>query len=284
MNPYAGANSNSGTAGTSATPVRKKRTTTVLAGMREQHEKIAMLTCYDASFASLMDECGVDILLVGDSLGMVIQGHGTTLPVTVDDVAYHTSCVARGVRSAMVIADLPFAGYSTREEAMTNAARLMRAGAEMVKMEGGLWLAPTVRHLVERGIPVCAHLGLTPQSVHQLGGFRVQGKTSEAADILLNDALALQEAGASLLVLEAIPASLGASVTKSLRIPTIGIGAGIDCSGQVLVMHDMLGAFPGHRPKFVKNFMNGRGSIGEAFGAFVQEVKSKSFPGPEHCF
>jgi len=284
MNPYAGANSNSGTAGTSATPVRKKRTTTVLAGMREQHEKIAMLTCYDASFASLMDECGVDILLVGDSLGMVIQGHGTTLPVTVDDVAYHTSCVARGVHSAMVMADLPFAAYSTPDEAMTNAARLMRAGAEMVKMEGGLWLAPTVRHLVERGIPVCAHLGLTPQSVHQLGGFRVQGKTSEAADILLNDALALQEAGASLLVLEAIPASLGASVTKSLRIPTIGIGAGIDCSGQVLVMHDMLGAFPGHRPKFVKNFMHGRGSIGAAFGAFVQEVKSKSFPGPEHCF
>lgn len=284
MNPYAGANGNSGPAGASAIPARKKRTTTVLAGMREQHEKIAMLTCYDASFASLMDECGVDILLVGDSLGMVIQGHDTTLPVTVDDVAYHTSCVARGVRFAMVIADLPFAAYSTPDEAMTNAARLMRAGAEMVKMEGGLWLAPIVRHLVERGIPVCAHLGLTPQSVHQLGGFRVQGKTSEAADILLGDALALQEAGASLLVLEAIPASLGASVTKALRIPTIGIGAGIDCSGQVLVMHDMLGAFPGHRPKFVKNFMDGRSSIVDAFGAFVQAVKSQSFPGPEHCF
>jgi len=184
----------------------------------------------------------------------------------------------------MVIADLPFASYSTADDAMTHAARLMRAGAEMIKMEGGLWLAATVRHLVERGIPVCAHLGLTPQSVHQLGGFRVQGKTSGAADLLLSDALALQEAGASLLVLEAIPATLGAAVTNALQIPTIGIGAGIECSGQVLVMHDMLGTFPGHRPKFVKNFMDGCSGVGDAFSAFVQAVKSTSFPGPEHCF
>ncbi len=281
MNPYAG---DSGTSGMNATTVRKKRTTALLASMRGQNDKITMLTCYDASFASLMDDSGIDIILVGDSLGMVVQGHSTTLPVTVDDIAYHTACVARGVRTMMIVSDLPFASYSTPDEAMSNAARLMRAGAEMVKLEGGSWLAATVRHLVERGIPVCAHLGLTPQSVHQLGGFRVQGKTSEAADILLADALALQEAGASLLVLEAIPASLGAAVTNALQIPTIGIGAGVDCSGQVLVMHDMLGVFPGHRPRFVRNFMEGSSSVSEAFRAYVQAVKSASFPGPEHCF
>ena len=281
MNPYAG---DSGTSGMNATTVRKKRTTALLAGMREQNDKITMLTCYDASFASLMDDSGVDIILVGDSLGMVVQGHSTTLPVTVDDIAYHTACVTRGVQTMMIVADLPFASYSTPDEAMSNAARLMRAGAEMVKLEGGSWLAATVRHLVERGIPVCAHLGLTPQSVHQLGGFRVQGKTSEAADILLADALALQKAGASLLVLEAIPASLGAAVTNALQIPTIGIGAGVDCSGQVLVMHDMLGVFPGHRPRFVRNFMEDCSSVSEAFRAYVQAVKSANFPSPEHCF
>ncbi len=269
---------------TPTTPQRKKVTITTLAQMRAAGDKITMLTCYDASFASLMDESGIDIILVGDSLGMVVQGHGTTLPVTVDDIAYHTACVARGVRTTMVLADLPFASYSTQDEAMTNAARLMRSGAEMVKLEGGRWLAATVRHLVERGIPVCAHLGLTPQSVHQLGGFRVQGKTSEAADALLADALAMQDAGASLLVLEAIPASLGALVTNALQIPTIGIGAGADCSGQVLVMHDMLGVFPGHRPKFVRNFMEGQICIGDAFTTYVQAVKSQSFPAPEHCF
>ncbi len=281
MNPYAG---KSGTHGTTAALVRKKRTTALLSGMREHNDKITMLTCYDASFASLMDDAGIDIILVGDSLGMVVQGHGTTLPVTTDDIVYHTACVARGVRTAMVVADLPFASYSTPEEAMRNAARLMRAGAEMVKLEGGRWLVATVRHLVERGIPVCAHLGLTPQSVHQLGGFRVQGKTSEAADNLLADAMALQEAGASLLVLEAIPASLGTAATQALRIPTIGIGAGAHCSGQVLVMHDMLGVFPGHRPKFVRNFLEEHASVSDAFAAYVQAVKSQSFPGPEHCF
>jgi len=284
MNPYASTKDTNPESGATDVPIRKKRTTTLLAGMRAQNDKITMLTCYDASFASLMDQCGIDIILVGDSLGMVIQGHRTTLPVTVDDIAYHTACVARGVRHTMVLADMPFASYASANDAMTNAARLMRAGAEMVKLEGGSWLADTVRHLVERGIPVCAHLGLTPQSVHQLGGFRVQGKTSEAADVLIGDALALQEAGASLLVLEAIPAPLGATVTKALHIPTIGIGAGIDCSGQVLVMHDMLGVFPGHRPKFVKNFMEGHANVSEAFVAYVTAVKSQSFPGPEHCF
>ena len=263
---------------------RKKVTLTTLAQMREKHEKISMLTCYDASFAGLMDQSGIDTILVGDSLGMVVQGHDTTLPVTVADIAYHTACVARGRSSALLVADMPFASYATVEQACDNAAVLMRAGAEMVKLEGGSWLAPTVHRLVERGIPVCAHLGLTPQSVHQLGGFRVQGKTATAAAQLIADALALQEAGASLLVLEAIPAALAAQVTQQLAIPTIGIGAGVECSGQVLVMHDMLGAFPGHQPKFVKNFMQGQSSIAGAFQAYVAAVKDKSFPAAEHCF
>ncbi len=263
---------------------RKKVTIATLAQMRARNDKITMLTAYDASFASQMDQAGVETLLVGDSLGMVVQGHATTLPVTLADIAYHTACVARGVTGALVIADMPFGTYSTPQQAHDHAAILMRAGAEMVKVEGGAWLVPTVQLLVERGMPVCAHLGLTPQSVHQLGGFKVQGKTQTAADQLKADALALQAAGASLLVLEAIPAPLAAEVTALLTIPTIGIGAGIDCSGQVLVMHDMLGAFPGHRPKFVKNFMEGQASIAGAIVAYVQAVKTGSFPGPEHSF
>ncbi len=269
---------------TQAPTARKKVTVTTLAQMRAADDKIAMLTCYDASFAALMDQCGVDTLLIGDSLGMVIQGHGTTLPVTVDDIAYHTACVARGCKRPLLIGDLPFGAYNTPQQAMENAAVLMRAGAEMVKLEGGTWLAPTVKLLVERGMPVCAHLGLTPQSVHQLGGFKVQGKTDSAAEQLLADAMAMQEAGASMLVLEAIPAPLAAEVTKQLSIPTIGIGAGIDCSGQVLVLHDMIGAFPGHRPKFVKDFMQGQSSLAGAIGAYVAAVKDRSFPGPEHSF
>jgi 3-methyl-2-oxobutanoate hydroxymethyltransferase len=263
---------------------RKKITTSVLASMRSNGEKIAMLTCYDASFAALMDHCGVDILLVGDSLGMVCQGHDSTLPVSVTDIAYHTASVARGNQTAMVVADMPFATYATPEQAFDNAAALMRAGAHMVKLEGGAWLVSTVAFLVERGIPVCAHLGLTPQSVHQLGGFKVQGKSRAAADQLQADALALQAAGASLLVLEAIPAALGAQVTAALSIPTIGIGAGVDCSGQVLVMHDLLGVFPGHKAKFVKDFMQGQSSVADAFKAYVQAVKQQSFPAAEHCF
>lgn len=264
--------------------IRKKVTINTLAEMRTRAEKIAMLTCYDASFAATMDNSGVDALLVGDSLGMVIQGHDTTLPVTMTDIVYHTACVARGNRTPLLVADMPFGFYAMPETAMDNAAMLMRAGAEMVKMEGGSWLAPTVSMLVERGIPVCAHLGLTPQSVHQLGGFKVQGKTDAAAEKLLADALMLQEAGASLLVLEAIPTALAERVTKSLLIPTIGIGAGPGCSGQVLVMHDMLGIFPGHRPKFVKNFMEDQPDIAKAISAYVRAVKDGSFPGVEHCF
>ncbi len=263
---------------------RKKITTSTLAAMRNNGEKIAMLTCYDASFAALMDTCGVDILLVGDSLGMVCQGHDSTLPVTIADAAYHTASVMRGNQTAMIVADMPFASYATPGQAFENAAELMRAGAHMVKLEGGAWLVPTVTFLVERGIPVCAHLGLTPQSVHQLGGFKVQGKTHAAADRLQADALALQAAGAALLVLEAIPAALGKQVTDALTIPTIGIGAGVDCSGQVLVMHDLLGVFPGHKAKFVKNFMQGQTSVAAAFSAYVQAVKQQSFPALEHSF
>ena len=263
---------------------RKALTVPSLAALRERGEKITMLTCYDASFAALMDRCGVETLLVGDSLGMVCQGHDSTLPVTVEEVAYHTRCVARGNRTALLLADMPFGSYATPESAFKNAVTLMQAGAQMVKIEGGRWLADTVQFLTERAVPVCAHQGLTPQSVYQLGGYRVQGKTIESAERLKADALALQEAGAALLVLEAIPAALGKSITDLLAIPTIGIGAGLDCSGQVLVMHDMLGAFPGYKARFVRNFMDGQNSIDDAVKAYVAAVKDKSFPAPEHCF
>jgi 3-methyl-2-oxobutanoate hydroxymethyltransferase len=252
--------------------------------MRQAGEKIAVLTAYDASFAALMDQAGIDVILIGDSLGNIVQGEASTLPVTIEHMVYHTSCVAKGQASAFLIADMPFGSYSTPEQAMQSAAQLMRAGAHMVKLEGGAWLAETVRFLAERSVPVCGHLGLLPQSVHTLGGFKVQGKSTESAQTLINDAKALQEAGAQLLVLEAIPSDLGKKVTESIQIPTIGIGAGADCSGQVLVMHDMLGAFPGRSPKFVKNFLSGQGSIEEAFKCYVQEVKTGKFPGPEHCF
>jgi 3-methyl-2-oxobutanoate hydroxymethyltransferase len=255
-----------------------------LNAMRASGSPIVMLTAYDASFASLMDRCGVHILLIGDSLGMVCNGHQSTLPVTVAEVAYHTAAVARGSKSAMVVADLPFGAYATKEQAYANAVTLMQAGAHMVKLEGGAWLAETIKFLTERAVPVCAHLGLTPQSVHQLGGYKVQGKTIESADILKADAKLLQDAGASLLVLEAIPAGLGKEVTDALTMPTIGIGAGPDCSGQVLVMHDMLGVFPGRKAKFVKNFMEGQGSVEGAVTAYVNAVVDRSFPGPEHCF
>ncbi len=255
-----------------------------LNAMRAAGTKIAMLTCYDASFASLMDRCGVDVLLIGDSLGMVCNGHHSTLPVTVAEVAYHTAAVARGSKSAMVLADMPFGSYATPQAAFDNAVKLIQAGAHMVKLEGGAWLADTVRFLTERAIPVCAHLGLTPQSVHQLGGYKVQGKTIESADVLKADALLLQAQGASMLVLEAIPAALGKEVTELLTMPTIGIGAGVDCSGQVLVMHDLLGVFPGRKARFVKNFMDGQTSIDAAVSAYVAAVRDGSFPAVEHSF
>ena len=247
--------------------------------------KIAMLTCYDSSFAALLEEAGVECLLVGDSLGNVLQGHDSTLPVTIEDMAYHTACVARGSHTAFVIADLPFGSYQeSREQAYRSAARLMAAGAHMVKLEGGAEFARSIGFVTRRGIPVCGHLGLTPQSVHQLGGYRVQGKTADAADQLLADAAALQEAGAGMVVLEAIPAELARRVTAELHIPTIGIGAGPDCSGQVLVLHDMLDIFPGRRAKFVRNFMSGASGIADAVARYVAAVKDGSFPAAEHSF
>jgi len=255
-----------------------------LNALRAAGEKITMLTCYDASFASLMDRCGVEVLLIGDSLGMVCNGHTSTLPVTVAEVAYHTAAVARGSKSAMILADMPFGSYATPEAAFNNAVQLIQAGAHMVKLEGGAWLADTVRFLVDRSVPVCAHLGLTPQSVHTLGGYKVQGKTIESADLLKADALKLQAAGASMIVLEAIPSQLGKEVTDMLSMPTIGIGAGPDCAGQVLVMHDLLGVFPGRKARFVKNFMEGQTSIDAAITAYVTAVKDGSFPALEHCF
>ncbi|HAT30647.1 MAG TPA: 3-methyl-2-oxobutanoate hydroxymethyltransferase [Janthinobacterium sp.] len=264
--------------------ISKAVTIPVLNTLRASGQKISMLTCYDASFATLMERCGVEVLLIGDSLGMVCNGHQSTLPVTVAEIAYHTAAVARGGKSAMIVADLPFGAYGTPESAFHNAVLLMQAGAHVVKLEGGAWLADTVKFLTDRSVPVCAHLGLTPQSVHQLGGYRVQGKTIESADTLKSDALKLQAAGAVMLVLEAIPSQLGKEVTELLAIPTIGIGAGPDCSGQVLVMHDLLGVFPGRKARFVKNFMEGQSSIDAAVMAYVGAVKDGSFPAQEHCF
>ncbi len=264
---------------------RKPITLPRLLQMHAEQQPIAVLTCYDASFATLLDGSGVDCVLVGDSLGMVVQGHASTLPVTLDEVAYHTRCVARGLRHAWLIADMPFGSYqSSPTQACDSAVGLMQAGAQMVKLEGGAWLAPTVQMLVERGIPVCAHLGLTPQSVHALGGYRVQGKTPEAAERLRLDAHALQAAGAQMLVLEMVPAALAAALTAELSIPTIGIGAGAACSGQVLVLHDMLDVFPGRKARFVRNFMAGSGSIAAAVATYVHDVRARRFPAAEHTY
>jgi 3-methyl-2-oxobutanoate hydroxymethyltransferase len=262
-----------------------RTTLTKLQSMRDKGEKIAVLTCYDASFAALLEAQGVDVLLVGDSLGMVLQGHETTLPVTLDDMAYHTACVARGSNQAYIISDMPFGTFqASPQEAFAHTARLLVAGAQMVKLEGGAAMVETVRFLTERGIPVCGHIGLTPQSVHQLGGYRVQGKESAAAQKLLEDAVALEQAGAGMIVLEAMPALLAAEITAALSIPTIGIGAGAACSGQVLVLHDMLDIYPGKKARFVKNYMQGASSIAAAVASYVAEVKAGSFPAQEHTF
>ncbi|MEQ1916429.1 MAG: 3-methyl-2-oxobutanoate hydroxymethyltransferase [Gallionella sp.] len=262
-----------------------RTTLTALQTLRKQNEKITMLTCYDASFAALLEAQGVDVLLVGDSLGMVLQGHESTLPVTLDEMVYHTTCVVRGATQAFIIGDLPFGTFQiSPQETFAHAAKLMAAGAQMVKLEGGAEMVETVHFLTARGIPVCGHVGLTPQSVHQLGGYRVQGKTVEAAQRLIADALALQQAGAGLIVLEAVPAALAADVTAQLTIPTIGIGAGAACSGQVLVLHDMLGIYPGKKARFVKDFMVGADSVAAAVKAYVEAVKDGSFPAAEHSF
>ncbi len=262
-----------------------RTTLTALQTLRKQNEKIAMLTCYDASFAALLEAQGVDVLLVGDSLGMVLQGHESTLPVTLDEMVYHTACVARGAQLAFIIGDLPFGTFQiSPQQTFAHAAHLMAAGAQMVKLEGGAEMVETVHFLTARGIPVCGHIGLTPQSVHQLGGYRVQGKSAEAAQRIIADALALQQAGAGMIVLEAVPAALAAEITAQLSIPTIGIGAGVDCSGQVLVLHDMLGIYPGKKARFVKDFMVGSTSIAAAVKAYVDAVKAGSFPAAEHSF
>jgi 3-methyl-2-oxobutanoate hydroxymethyltransferase len=257
-----------------------------LARMKREGEKIAMLTGYDASFAALEDRCGVDVILVGDSLGNVIQGKTSTLPVTMEQMVYHTECVGHMAQRAMCVADMPFGAYQeSKEQALRNAVRLLAAGAEMVKLEGGEVMAETVHFLVERGIPVCAHIGLTPQSVHALGGYRVQGRGEEGAARMKADAHALEHAGATLMVLEMVPAQLAGEITQELHAcATIGIGAGKDCDGQVLVLHDMLGVYPGKKGRFVKDFMAAAQSIDGAVQAYVAAVKDGSFPAPEHCY
>ncbi len=260
-------------------------TLSTLQKMTHDGDKITMLTCYDASFAALLETAGVETLLIGDSLGNVLQGHETTLPVTLRDIVYHTACVARGAKRAFIIGDMPFGTFQLGPaDTFRNAAEIMAAGAQMVKLEGGKAMAETVSYLVDRGVPVCGHLGLTPQSVHQLGGYKVQGRQQSDAERLLEDAKLLEEAGAGMLVLEAIPSSLAKQVTEALTIPTIGIGAGVDCSGQVLVLHDMLDVFPGKKAKFVKNFMQGAGSIQAAVERYVKEVKAQTFPDRDHSF
>jgi 3-methyl-2-oxobutanoate hydroxymethyltransferase len=241
-------------------------------------EPITSLTCYDASFAQVCEQAGVEVLLVGDSLGNVVQGQRTTLPVTLEQMIYHTQAVCRGCTQPFVMTDLPFGTYQkSPQQAFEHAVLLMQAGAQMVKLEGGAVMAETVAFLVERGVPVCGHIGLQPQSVHQLGGFAMQGKDDSAARRLLDDGLALQQAGADIVVLESIPAQLGQAITERLAIPTIGIGAGHDCSGQILVLYDLLGLSP-VMPPFARDFLSGRGSIKEALAAYVQAVKQKTFP------
>ena len=262
----------------------KPITITKLLAMHTDGERIAVLTAYDSTMSALLNRCGVEVILIGDSLGNVIQGHSSTTPVTVEEMAYHTECVARANHHAFLVADLPFASYGDPLQALESAAELMRAGADMVKLEGGSWQIDIIRFLVERSVPVCAHLGLLPQSVHLLGGYKVQGKSKDAATQMLDQAHDCQAAGAQMVVLEAIPSALGEKITQSLHIPTIGIGAGPNCSGQVLVLQDLLGISPGKPPKFVKDFMAGNSSIEAAIKTYVREVKSGKFPGPEHCF
>lgn len=260
-------------------------TLTTLLNLKQRGEKITMLTCYDATFAATACDAGIEILLIGDSLGMVLQGHDSTLPVSLDDMAYHTASVKRGNKGALILCDLPFMSAATIEQAYQSSAALMQAGAHMVKFEGGAWLAETVSRLAERGIPSCVHLGLTPQSVNVFGGYKVQGRGEQQAQQMLDDALALEQAGAALLLLECVPSELAARISKAVQIPVIGIGAGPDTDGQVLVLHDMLGlSLTGHTPKFVRNFMQGQSSIADAISLYTRSVKDQSFPSAEHEF
>ncbi len=260
-------------------------TVSTLLEMKQKRQKITSLTAYDYSFAQQLERADVDVVLVGDSLGMVVQGKGTTLPVTLDEMIYHARMVGRGLSRALLLVDMPFMSYATPEQALHNGGRLMKeAGAQMVKLEGGVDQVETVTLLVSRNIPVCAHLGLQPQSVHRLGGYKVQGRERDAAQQMISDALALEQAGASMLVLECVPSTLAAEITAALGIPVIGIGAGVECDGQVLVLYDMLGVTSGQIPRFVKNFMQEGGSVTAALSAFVSAVREQRFPAEEHGF
>lgn len=262
----------------------KKVTVNTLHKLKQSGEKFACLTCYDALYAELFAKSGVEVILVGDSLGMVIQGHDTTLPVTMEDVIYHMQCVKRGSQGSLLIADLPFMSYASETQTLQNAAKLMRAGAQMVKLEGGAWIAESTRLLAERGIPVCSHMGLTPQSVNRIGGFLVQGRDPDQAESMIEEAKLLEASGASCLLLETVPETLAKTITESLSIPVIGIGAGQDVDGQIMVLHDLLGISP-ITPKFVKNFLNeSKSGIPGAITAYVEAVKAGTFPGPEHSY
>ena len=255
-----------------------------LCKIKSQGQKFSCLTSYDAAFTQVIDHAGVDVILVGDSLGMVIQGHATTVPVTMDDMLYHTRAVARTCQRPLLMVDMPYMAYASVEQALVNATRLMQAGAQIIKLEGDGVQLEIVAELTRRGIPVCAHLGLQPQVVHKLGGYRVQGRGDAAAQTMLDDALALVQAGADILLLECVPAALAARITQAVDIPVIGIGAGGDCDGQVLVLYDILAITPGKRPKFSKDFMQDASSIADAIKAYVDDVASGAFPAPEHCF
>lgn len=266
-------------------PDEKPVTLDTLRRLKSAGEKIACITAYDASFGAAVDLAGVDLVLVGDSLGMVVQGHDTTVPVVMNDMVYHTRCVARGVHRAFLVADMPFGSYALPEPAFANAVRLMQeGGAQMVKLEGGALQVRTVEFLARRDIPVCAHIGLTPQSIHKLGGFKVQGREEAVARQMQADARDLQEAGADIVLLECVPSALGQAITAELAVPVIGIGAGPDTDGQILVLYDILEVTPGRKPRFSRNFLAGAGGIGEAVRAYVAAVKDGSYPGPEHCF
>jgi 3-methyl-2-oxobutanoate hydroxymethyltransferase len=261
-----------------------KKTVSTLSKMKRKGEKIATITAYDASFAKIFDQAGIHAMLIGDSLGMVLQGHDSTLPVSIEQIAYHTRCVRAGTEDALVIADMPFMSYATPEQTYANAATLMQAGANMVKLEGDQWLIETIKGLTQRGVPVCAHLGLTPQSVNVFGGFKVQGRNEDKANAMIAHAQSLADAGAQLLVHECIPADLAKRITDAISIPTIGIGAGADTDGQILVMHDLIGISAGYIPKFSKNYLAEAGTIEDAIALYIEQVQSGVFPSKEQVF
>ena len=261
-----------------------KITLSAIQKLKSEGKKFSVLTAYDATFAHIISEAGIEILLVGDSLGMVIKGLDSTIPVTMHDMTYHVDSVAKGNQGSLIMADLPFMSYANEDDALSNASALMQSGAHIIKLEGGSWLKKTISRLTECGIPVCAHIGLTPQSVHKLGGYKIQGRDEQGAQNLIDDAIALEQAGADILLMECIPSALATKITDQVSIPTIGIGAGPGTDAQVLVLHDMLGIATDYSPKFVKNFLVEAGSVQSAIKAYNNAVKNGEFPGPEHCY